>query len=532
MPLFNEVEEAPIDGNQYARKDASWEIVVGGGGGVQPGDDVTWTGAHVFQGSIETATDIPITLQGSTLLKSRNLGGQLDVKTQDDVNFGSINAFATHQNQISVYEFTSFLGTPATLTSSGSGILDIRGGNHLAPVAFQTSPTLNTSTHPFAIGAYTLPNTDGAADQVLVTDGAGGVTWQNQSGGGGVQPGDNVDWTGTHDFSGGTLNTDRIDFPDQGGGAASITHDVNGYTVVDSPRFYFEPNSTYHAASTRPAPWGGSAGFGFLTSHGSTPLNFRDSIYINPSDNNKLYLSNAANEVDIVNGVNPQSLNVYNTFSDASNYERGGIWWDTDVMKVGTASAGTGTARAMDLENVGRLTFSTTGQNYIEDDGDGIQCGTRKEMGFFLREDSIQPSIYSFSTVGSAELTSTANHQAFMLLQPEMSQSATGSYSVLSLNALETAIGSGQNYLIDGQVDSVQKFAVESDGTLVLPNIATADPGANRVWSNGGVLTLGAAAAQASFQSDELDQMDDCETITVGQLKSILRLLKYVSENI
>ena len=35
------------------------------------------------------------------------------------------------------------------------------------------------------VGAFTLPATDGLANQVLVTDGSGGVSWQNQAGGGG-----------------------------------------------------------------------------------------------------------------------------------------------------------------------------------------------------------------------------------------------------------------------------------------------------------------------------------------------------------
>ena len=39
-----EVEEAPIDGQQYARSDAAWEVVVGGGGGIEeaPTDGATY----------------------------------------------------------------------------------------------------------------------------------------------------------------------------------------------------------------------------------------------------------------------------------------------------------------------------------------------------------------------------------------------------------------------------------------------------------------------------------------------------------
>ncbi|MEL0098391.1 MAG: hypothetical protein VW907_02410, partial [Opitutae bacterium] len=42
-----------------------------------------------------------------------------------------------------------------------------------------------TATSLAVTGAFTLPTSDGSANQVMVTNGSGTVTWANQSGGGG-----------------------------------------------------------------------------------------------------------------------------------------------------------------------------------------------------------------------------------------------------------------------------------------------------------------------------------------------------------
>ncbi len=46
-------------------------------------------------------------------------------------------------------------------------------------------------------------------------------------------------------------------------------------------------------------------------------------------------------------GTNAQTFRVYNTFTDASNYERGFLRWSSNVFEVGPEAAGTGTTRPM-----------------------------------------------------------------------------------------------------------------------------------------------------------------------------------------
>jgi hypothetical protein len=64
------------------------------------------------------------------------------------------------------------------------------------------------------------------------------------------------------------------------------------------------------------------------------------------------------------NGTNAQTFRLYNTFTDGSNHERGFMRWATNVLQIGTEKAGTGTARALELQTDGttRLTIATNGE--------------------------------------------------------------------------------------------------------------------------------------------------------------------------
>ena len=61
----------------------------------------------------------------------------------------------------------------------------------------------------------------------------------------------------------------------------------------------------------------------------------------------------AANTLALRNSTNAQAFNVYNTYTDASNYERGVFDWSTNAnwLTVGTVKAGTGTNRGIVLNS-------------------------------------------------------------------------------------------------------------------------------------------------------------------------------------
>ncbi len=73
----------------------------------------------------------------------------------------------------------------------------------------------------------------------------------------------------------------------------------------------------------------------------------------------------AANTLGLRSGTIAQTYQVYNTFTDASNYERGIFDWNVtaNTLTIGSQSAGTGTARNVLLGPLGNalLAFRTGG---------------------------------------------------------------------------------------------------------------------------------------------------------------------------
>jgi hypothetical protein len=57
----------------------------------------------------------------------------------------------------------------------------------------------------------------------------------------------------------------------------------------------------------------------------------------------------AANTLALRNGTNAQTFNVYNTYTDASNYERGALYWSSNLLILSAQGAGTGSVRQVVL---------------------------------------------------------------------------------------------------------------------------------------------------------------------------------------
>ena len=117
---------------------------------------------------------------------------------------------------------------------------------------------------------------------------------------------------------------------------------------------------------------GGGAHCGLVT--GATPTGFRQSAnsafaWSNHASNalagstDTFIFRDAADTVAQRNGSNGQAYRLYNTFTDASNYERGFMRWSSNVLQIGTEALGTGSARALELQTGGttRFTIATNG---------------------------------------------------------------------------------------------------------------------------------------------------------------------------
>jgi hypothetical protein len=86
-------------------------------------------------------------------------------------------------------------------------------------------------------------------------------------------------------------------------------------------------------------------------------------------------------------GTNAQVFRIYNTYTDASNYERGKIEWSSNVLRIGTEKAGSGTARALEFQTDGttRLTIDAAGAatftGSLTSNGNFIAAGDRVYFG-------------------------------------------------------------------------------------------------------------------------------------------------------
>jgi hypothetical protein len=88
------------------------------------------------------------------------------------------------------------------------------------------------------------------------------------------------------------------------------------------------------------------------------------------ASNDVILARDAANTLALRNGAATQAFNIYNTYTDASNYERAAFEWNSvaNTLTIGTSALGTGSNRAI------RLMYNTTsGNSYQQIDGVGFR---------------------------------------------------------------------------------------------------------------------------------------------------------------
>jgi hypothetical protein len=77
-----------------------------------------------------------------------------------------------------------------------------------------------------------------------------------------------------------------------------------------------------------------------------------------------ILLRDAANTLAQRNSTNAQAFNIYNTYTDASNYERGQLLWSSNTLRSGAEAAGTGSSRPVTIfaTVTASVQFETGGQ--------------------------------------------------------------------------------------------------------------------------------------------------------------------------
>ncbi len=120
-------------------------------------------------------------------------------------------------------------------------------------------------------------------------------------------------------------------------------------------------------------------------------------------------------------GTNPQTYRIYNTFTDASNYERASIGWSGNVLGIGTEAAGTGTARGLEIRTGGttRLSIGAAGGITVADaqdialgttNGTKIGTATTQKLAFWDATPVVQPAaVPDITTTATAGTLPTAD---------------------------------------------------------------------------------------------------------------------------
>ncbi len=186
------------------------------------------------------------------------------------------------------------------------------------------------------------------------------------------------------------------------------------------------------------------------------------------------------------NGTNAQTFRLYETFTDASNNQ--GLSIDAGVTTVDEVTItpfenGTG-ADDIDLVlasigTTGDVRLDTSNDIIFQRDGDGgirfvpsvgsnwIELGVWNANGGATRTAGTQTA-YTFDTT-FAPASGTVTDRLFHL-RPTLNWGGTpgaGHYEAFSIDVIETAIPTGVNYLIRGQVDSSDIWSVTSTGDNV-----------------------------------------------------------------
>lgn len=116
---------------------------------------------------------------------------------------------------------------------------------------------------------------------------------------------------------------------------------------------------------------------GFRVAPGQT--NIASTLGIGSVSSPNVFLrSDSGNALDIRNGANAQRINIYNAFTDASNYERGYIAWSSNIFRIGTEKAGTGIATNLELQADGitKAVFRTGTGSLCQINNGDIAFGT------------------------------------------------------------------------------------------------------------------------------------------------------------
>lgn len=265
---------------------------------------------------------------------------------------------------------------------------------------------------------------------------------------------------------------------------------TNGAMVYDSDlgRAQIYDGSAWHSR----VRWDGDTNSSGLFEFGSLQLDGTLSL------TNDVFLKrDAANTLALRNGANAQTFNIYNTYTDASNYERGGISWIPNTLYLYTQKAGTGTARDIRIGgdsatnvrftpgNLAAWTMLNTGHLVSPSDNtyDIGASGATRPRTIYAATSIVAPRAISAKTTN---YTASAN-------EPRAVFTNTGASGEVDFTLPTWA--TGLEYTFDVEVAQILKIIAPGTDTIRIAGSVSAGGGNITASTIGNTITLVATAS-------------------------------------
>ena len=295
-------------------------------------------------------------------------------------------------------------------------------------------------------------------------------------------------------------------------------------------------------------------------------------LTLGPTSAAATILPDAANTLALRNSTNAQTFNVYNTYTDASNYERGFVKWTSNQFSIGQEVAGSGTARAivisgkaftadtidgytLTLTSPSRtdFTINSVGSNfavfnfarggtsvwnyYLSNSTDDfvIQKVGTGAIATFLSGGNVQFRSASLIQFGGATSSFPALKRSSATLQVRLADdSAYSNIAAAQLYSPPTALTSGATITWDANLSSVATLTLDQVGaTLTISNavaggtylvVITQGTGGNKTittwtsfkWQGGAAPTLSASAGAIDVVTAVYDGTSFYATAQIG----------------
>ena len=258
------------------------------------------------------------------------------------------NTAAGSDTQVQFNDGGTLAGDTALTWNKTSDQLTV-GGDINLDSGGSFSTTIQSVT-PTANRTISFPDQTGTVG--LVSGATGNIQYNNAGKlAGTTKLNTELDWTSAT----GTYTGLKVNVDDGAGGAPAGTGNLldlenNGtskFSVGTDGKINLFGISGFAAFSIAGGTRTGVTGFVDLFSGGQA----RGSFTVSASNGSDpvVFLTEGAGNLSQRNGTAAQTYRLYNTYTDASNYERLSFNWDTNVFKIKSEAAGTGTVRGIQL---------------------------------------------------------------------------------------------------------------------------------------------------------------------------------------